>query len=142
MSVRHGRVARDKQLWKGTEIVGTKLYRNTKTYRTRGRILMADLGDITEEEFGWMVSRVESAEVRNNCGDIFHRIVRDREEEAGTGEEIVHLKKLGMRGEDLGEVDDGHLAGAVAGIEQVDLSSTRLTATQVTRLLRNGGSCW
>ena len=66
VSVRHGRVVRDKQLWRQTRMEDMELYRVKKRYREGseiGRTKIADLGNITVDEYGWIVCRVGAARV-------------------------------------------------------------------------------
>ena len=124
VSVRHGRVARDKQLWKWIRIAGTKLYRDKKYVTEGGRrcggINIDNLEGITDEEYGWIACRVGylCMGTTKGCEEIFHQIIREREEELETGEKIVQLKELDMNSNNLSEVDDQLLDRAVVRIQR------------------------
>ena len=144
VSVRHGRVARDKQLWRWTRIEGMEVYRDKKYFTgkgTRTRNKIASLGDITVDEYSWIVCRVGAGRVDRNMStehveEILNHVIHEREEELETGEKIVQLKELDMKWISLSGVDDQLLARAVVKVKTVSLEGTRQTTVQWTTLLQ------
>ena len=131
VSVRLGRVAGDKRLWRGAKIAGVKFYRDKKYHWRTGEeegVNLGPRGGVTSEEFGWIFSRVREARFHCFLGakyntfmeDMFLHIIREQQKD-----EELQLKKLDLSYcDNLDQVDDQLLARILAKIQTVNLNTS------------------